>query len=480
MTNIISRHIINPKITFQDTRHDEVFGYDDFGHMIDIWKAFLVEKYDVRPGQTIFINAGPTLHFYFSLAFAAAELGLVLIVEWVNCYTDDDIDNTRSTIYGTVDYVVIDSNQINEWTLKRNLKHSTHAIYLEEFKAYTVSSPEKYEYARNLFRCAPEIDFAIVTSSGTTSAPKPIRVSHEKMFKMSARIARVLGFEPWEKIMHRVSFQHGSTMSLHFLPSIMVCDQHHINNDAPATGAFAKYAQSIQANRVFLHTHDHLYDFLTAIDPVDFPLQILSLNHLTTDIVKLAQQKNIARLITSFGDTTIGDAFFLKEVLPDTAIESYEVLNQGPALDDFYQFRIEDGKLYIASRELNQDWKTSNDRFELRDGNYYFLGRAHVFRIGEEWVEFRTLESKVNELFFKDATLVFDFEEQAIYLAIWRENPVAEATLDQYLKDNFKNIRISYTMRNQKYLQFYTGRKIDSSKIRDTCRRLLDEQKEKQ
>ena len=82
-------------------------------------------------------------------------------------------------------------------------------------------------------------------------------------------------------------------------------------------------------------------------------------------------------------------------------------------------------------------------------------------------------------MFFKDANLVFDFDQQAIYLAIWKENPVAEAEFKKYLEDNFTNIRISYTMRNQTYLQFYTGRKLDSSKVRDTCRRLLTEQKGK-
>ena len=412
MNNVISRQIINPKIKFSDTRYDEIYNYEDFGHMVDFWKAYLIDKYDAKPGETVFINAGPTLHFYFSLAFAVAELGMLLIVEWTNCYNDDDIDNTRSKMHGIVDYVVIDENQINEWTLKRNIKYSKNPIYLEDFKKYKVSSPEKYEYARNLYLATPSSDFVIISSSGTTSAPTPTRASHEKIFKMASRMSRLLKFESWEKIMHRVSFHHGSTMSLHFLPSVMVCEEHYINNDAPATGAFAKYVQSIKGNRVFLHTHDHLNDFLKEITPVDFPLQILSLNHITTDIAKLVKQKNIKKLLSSFGDTTIGDGFFVKEVVPETDMDSYEVLNLGQPLDDFWQFRIEDGKLYTASEELGQDWKTSNDRFEIRNGDYYFLGRAHVFRIGEEWVEFRTLEEKITELFFKDANLVFDFDSR--------------------------------------------------------------------
>jgi hypothetical protein len=188
-------------------------------------------------------------------------------------------------------------------------------------------------------------------------------------------------------------------------------------------------------------------------------------------MVKLVKEKNVNWLRTSFGDTAIGMGFFTKNVDQTTNEAAYEVGNMGPLWDDFWQIDIRNGELWVACNELNQEWRTSGDSFELVGGNYYFKGRSNQYRIGTEYIELNDLEQQVKTLFGpQGASVTIDVEWQKIYLAIWKPNPTAEATLNKFFNDTYEEVNVSYVLRDADYNYFYNSRKIDNSKIRAFCR----------
>ena len=145
--------------------------------------------------------------------------------------------------------------------------------------------------------------------------------------------------------------------------------------------------------------------------------------------------------------------------------------NHGKPLDDAFGIAVIDGRLHISIPALGEDWKTSNDKFDVINGDYYFRGRANRFRINEEWIEQRELESKVLELFGGGANIVIDSEYEKIYLAIWEDLPDAENSLIAYFKSKFQNVFINYVLRNHNKENFFNSRKLDLNKIREYCRK---------
>ena len=84
--NIVTRHCINKDIIvhekyFGTYKNPKTYNYKEFCLIIDKWKAILIEQYNVQPGQTIVLDAGPHVRYY-ALIFAAAELGLAFVVDW--------------------------------------------------------------------------------------------------------------------------------------------------------------------------------------------------------------------------------------------------------------------------------------------------------------------------------------------------------------------------------------------------------------
>jgi acyl-coenzyme A synthetase/AMP-(fatty) acid ligase len=309
-------------------------------------------------------------------------------------------------------------------------------------------------------------------SSGSTGNPKRIINSHKKVYLMSNRTAHFV-MEPNARVCHTHLLHHGSSAGFHFLPGLMHGkEQYTCVASNGSMARLAKFVQEHRINQLFLYTHSMLTEFLTHVDVLEHNVNILTLYQITKNLLPLIKQKKINFVKSSFGDTTIGDAFFLKTVDQHTDEDTYDVSNMGSQLDDFWQFEIRNNQLYVASQQLGQDWATSNDLFCVIDGNYYFQGRANRYRINGCWIELNKIENKVTELFgLNGANIVVDTDMQKIYLAVWKQNQTAVQALNEFFKDTYKNkLKISYVLNNESYINFLSSRKIDQTKIRLHCR----------
>jgi len=498
MENIITRHCINPDILLPEYDLDtgeliKVYNYDDFCHLIDRWKIILVEKFNARPGQKIFLREGPNLHYY-SLVFAAAELGFIFIIDWPHCYTERDLADSKVTIHGEIDYIFSHSLHyvpgspqfIGEWEVQRDKKFGKNLLYTDEFyNYYDINQSESIDSIINAIWATPDSDLIHSTSSGTTNDPKKVINSHKKVYLMAKRLAD-LYFSKNVSTLHIEHMNHGASMCYYFLPAFMVGGKQFtsegVHGRHPTRGLepVLKFAMDNKITQLFLYNASQVTYFLKNMPRVDYCVNIITLYQITPEMLPLLKEKNVNWIKSPFGDTTIGMGFFIKTVDQTTNILDYDVTNMGPKLDDFFQIDIRDQRLYVSCPELGEGWKTSDDKFELIDGNYHFLGRANSYRIGEEWISLQQIESAVLEFFGRDrANIVVDAHYQKIYLAIWQDTTSeAEKKLNDFFEKTYKEVKISYVLRNEVYQEYFNSRKIDNSKIRQVCReRMLLEEK---
>ena len=488
--DIITRKIINPKTFFHKKIYDGKFAdehveYTEFCQMIDRWKMFFVENYTPIPGQTVFIDVSLNIPFYYALVFAVAELGLILIVDWVHCYSADDLDSTRTKIYGKIDFIVQESYPVSPrlttYQNLRNIKYCNNLINLEDFKNYQIKNHDQFQTIKNVILCNPNTVFVITTSSGTTGEPKVVKETHKKIMDMSRYVGVNLKFGPDEKIAHLKSLHHGSSMCLFFLPSLFNCWQHYfyaIESHDKYDEKFINFLLTEKINRLFLYSPAMLTGVLQEMPRIDHPLKILTLNYITPTVVEMVKEKNINMITSSFGDATIGSAFFLKTVTPETDLASYDVSNMGKPLGDFYEFDLRDSRLYVKSDLLNLDWCTSNDIFTITDdGDYCFHGRADEYRVNSEWISFADIDNIVRKVVVSNnAVVVPDLEMQQLYLVVWDLDNYDETVkqLNNIFQEKFKHIKINFVYKIN-YVEFYSGRKLDFSKIRAKVRKIFKE-----
>ena len=494
MENIISRHCIHHDIILHEHDPDtgdlvKTYNRDGFCQLINRWKVFLVENYNVQPGQTVAMELAPGL-IYYALVFAAAELGLTFIIDWPLCYKERDLEDPKVTMWGQIDYIIshvhhemschVKGQQPwSEWTHQRNLKFGKTFIYENTMFEYDMNSSKRITEIINTIHATPDTPLINFCSSGTTGVPKKLMNNHGKVHRIAQRMVG-LNFTKGLRVLNFNNLHHGASMTYHFVPMFMVGSEVFT-----AIGCYGPTELGIQGvvdfilkhrlNQMFLYRIDHVEYFLRTIPKVDWTINITTLLQITPEMITLIKEKNINWICSPFGDTSIGQAIFNKKVDQTTDLANYDVTNQGKQLDDFYQVEVRDGQLWVAIPELHQGWQTSGDAFEMGImGDYLFRGRANQYRINNKWIVLGDLETAVNTFFGRSgANIVVDFEMQKVYLAVWQPNTKAEEQLDKFFKDNYTKVKIDYVLRDEPWDQFFNSRKIDNSKIREVCRKKI-------
>ena len=470
-----------------DTAETSLFDYQLFSSMIDYWKFLLVEKYHAEPGQTVMIEFNLTNIYYFTAIYAAWELGLILIVDWPHAHSKQDCHSVSFSIHGQIDHAIVYSGQLDpnnkkfyqEWDVYRTQLHCTNIITEKDFDNYEIQDHSKFDNIAQTVYATPDSQAIWTATSGSTGDPKQQRIDHRSVFLQARRLVTHLNFKPHDVVLHTNNLHHGASACYHFLPSFMSAKDHYILNSPLVTPEenkeLAKFIIDKKINKLFLYTPAKLVSWLRATDRVEHNVEITTLYYCTKEIVQLAHEKNVSLIKSVFGDTTIGYGFLVKTVNPDDSLSDYEPNFISEKLDDFFDFKIKDGHLYIQIPGLdNSEWKTSYDNFELKNNKYYFLGRGTNYRINDEWINHTEIENKVNELFTTDhkegATIVIDNEEQQVYLAVWTNDSAAEDLLDKWLSTRYQNVYISKKIHGISKDKFMGSRKISRQLLKEYFR----------
>jgi hypothetical protein len=474
MQQVLSRHIINKDIIIHN--NGNIVDYDDLCALIDHWKVLLVERYHARPGKKIVIEFINPSAVYYAAQFAAWELGMIVIGEWPAAYDQEDTVAHRMTMHGRIDYAVVEYDQTipshpnyNYWNHRRTTANADYVITDREFDEFETPCPERANIIKQTILATPDLDALWGASGGTTGVAKPTYNSHRKLYVSSLRHVKLLNFQPTDHCLHIQNTLYGAGVWYWFLPAMMSAKEHSIYVSKDSV-EIARVIEDKKINKVQFHTLPLILNFIDAVLPLSHCLEISSLFVLPKESVETVQRKRINAVHMVFGDTTIGGTFFLKKITQDTLASHYEKNCMEELPDDFFEFELREGILWMQIPSLNQDWRTSGDRFEIRDRKYYFYGRGNQYTINGETLTLGDLDAEVDRLFGINATSVVDEKEQKIYLAVWKENAQAESELAQYFKFNFKKIQIDQIARGLDPNRFVASRKIDREKLRDYFR----------
>lgn len=487
MNNVLSRHHINPEMVLHDpnafTGEVVTMNYSELCSMIDHWKYLLVEKYHAQPGKTVMIEFAHTNFYYFSAVYAAWELGLTLIVDWVHANSEQMCYSKVFSIHGKIDYAIVYSKQLDpsdknlylKWDVLRTKLHCNQIITEEDFDNYQVVDHARFKEIASTVYATPESQAIWTATSGSTGIPKQQRIDHKSVVLQAQRLCKHLDFQPGTSTLHTNNLHHGASACYHFLPSMMVAKDHWIiNSDFATESELKRLADCVneqKINKLFLYTPAKLRKWLTTTSVLQHSVDVTTLYYCPTAMVTLAKEKNVNSIKSVFGDTTIGYGFLIKVVDCSMPLDNYEPNCIGPKLDEFFDFDLQDNSLYVQIPGIGStEWKTSNDKFEFRDGKYYFLGRGTDYRINDEWILHQEIETKVSELFDvngeEGATIVVDNEEQQVYLAVWIDNPEAEAALDQWFSQRYKSVYVTKRAKNLDKKDFMGARKISRPALR--------------
>jgi hypothetical protein len=490
-TQILSRNLITPDIVIYQhnfaTNETHSFDYKVFLSMIDFWKVMLVEKYNARSGQTVMIEFNLTNLYYFTAIYAAWELGLVLIVDWPHAGSEQECHGKSFTIHGKIDHAIVFSGQLDpdnksfyrEWDVYRTKLHCKNIITEKDFDNYEIKNHTNFKEIAETIYATPDSQAIWTATSGSTGDPKQQRIDHRSVFLQAQRLVKHLNFKSSDIVLHTSNLHHGASACYHFLPSFMISKKHYnLNFMLNSPGENTKLAKFINDNKIsklFLYTPAKLNSWLMETDPVEHNVEITTLYYCPKNMVELAREKNVSLIKSVFGDTTIAYGFLVKTVNPRDSIDNYEPNLISEKLDDFFDFKIENGYLYIQAPGLGDtEWKTSHDNFELKNNKYYFLGRGTNYRINDTWINHHEIENKVNELFNigteEGATIVVDNEEQQVYLAVWIDNPKAETLLDQWLSTRYQNVYVSKKIHGINAEKFMGSRKVSRQLLREYFR----------
>jgi acyl-CoA synthetase (AMP-forming)/AMP-acid ligase II len=501
--HVLSRHLINPDTQFVQVGYQEkldYFDYQSFSDMVDYWKILLWEKYGARPGQKVVIEFNLTNIYYFAAVFAAWELGLVMITDWIHANDELQARGAYFRIHGPIDLAIVYSPQFdrksdfyNRWDCLRTKLNCRLIVTEKDFDQYEIKNHGDFKKVAKTIFAKPDSQAIWTATSGSTGMPKQQKTTHKSAYLQAQRLCRHLGIEKNDVILHTNNLHHGASACYHFLPGLSLGSKqfilnyrYHVN-DNDHSDRMNRIIVENKINRLFLYTTSKMNYFLDCAPIFNHRVDITTLYYCTKDTVKLAADKNVNSIKSVFGDTTIGYGFLVKSVFPTRQnLETYEPNLISAKLDNFFDFIIKDGHLYVCIPGLGETtWKTSFDNFELRDGQYYFAGRGTEYRIDDEWVNHHEIEQKVSKLFDDDwhigATIIADNEAQQIYLVVWRDNKEAEAKLIDWFSKKYKKAKINQIFRNLDQQDFMGSRKISRHKLREHCRqfgRSLDFAKE--
>lgn len=484
MNQVLDRYIIAPDFCLHQenlqTGQITSFNRKQLFDMIDYWKMLLVEKHQAQPGQKVLLEFNLTNIYYYSAIFAVWELGMVMIVDWPHAFSLEDATSYRMTMHGQLDFAIVYSRQTDPedqefysyWDHERNRLNCRVILTEQDFDHYFIQDHDHFRGIAATIAAQPDMDAVWTASGGTTGQPQQIRITHKEIFLQAKRLCQHLNFLPGENSLHIANLHHGASMCYHFLPSFMTSTNHfifngHTNQNHSYYQDLSLYIKKRQINKILLYSSEKLINYLMTTPRLNHHLDIVTLFYVNAHCVQLLKEKNIGSIRNVFGDTTIGYGFLVKIVDQSTDPNTYDSKLIGPKLDEFFDFKIENGYLHVMARGLGEtQWKTSYDKFELRDNNFWFFGRGNNYRIADEWINLGEMDAQAQKYFGDDgATVIIDNEEQQLYLSIWKPSKQGLEQFNTFLQEKFQHVRLNKIDQSLDPLQFTVSRKIDRQKL---------------
>lgn len=450
---VISRSIINKDILFEDhnIKQDTLcYNFRILSTHIDKFKN-LLQKHGAKKGESILIGFSSSIDQMASV-FAAIELGLVLTV--VDYGRKDNFQqyeymDPKTEILLPIDYFLVSSSQYTDKFGYFSKKSKKTILTCDEDVDYTENKKVYVDSDSLIMKC---------TSSGTTGTPKKVTHTHGFFYKLIQRNSNF--FDNSVGIFYNLN--HGSSFATYFFPCLYSKKVNRVVNFP--TGMFhKKYVSQMNLNHLLLPYPKYL-NIIPKLKNRKTTYYTLS----TIPKFLKSYQNKYQDIISFFGSNETSGPVFINRIKNKDYTE-----NSFFKFDDFYNIYIDNGNLLVEM----PDYKTTidtKDVFKYTNDIYYFEGRQDLNRINGTVIPTQTYHDIVN--MYVSGDLVFDYNKQMIYLAIW-ESVSNKEKLVKKIHKKLKNISHNdHFIQKSQVLdksEFLTGVKLDLELLREYFRNYI-------
>ena len=372
---IITRDWINKDAIFYD--NNSSLTKEELGLHINFWKKYLIDN-GAYHGCKVGIATKVNEIYYLALTFACFELGLNLIILAKPYKADKDI--TINPFF-PLDILLLDT-----------------VLDDKEFYDYYINNSKivllNLDKIMPDLNCEPIENFAkpndiclSCISSGTTSNPKKIEHTHEFFYDLCSVNWKSLDFQSDDNVLHLYTFQHGSALSIHFLPSLYKCHKHYFfdqlhNVTEERWNNFPVFCKENNITRIqspYNAFTDRMIDAIKKSQGCS-NLTISVLSFINPEWIDVVKEEKLKKIISIFGCSETGGPLFLPYVDKDTI--TYNSSWLGKPITEYYKIRLDNQNLIVTIPTYNSEINTE-DLLEVKDGDYYFIGKNKIQRIND-------------------------------------------------------------------------------------------------
>lgn len=467
---IISTDTISPHFRLYNPADDSWISRDLLMEFVHFWKVIFVEKNQLQKGHKIGLGFPMTDIYYFSALYAAAELGLRLVVLDVHTKILSR-DQSQLQDFLPLD-LFISGKQLPQPAHDFYQSISRQTEYWNVWDQYQMVDQDRYQNIVNM-KADPDDVLLLCTSSGTTDRPKKVEHTHRFLHDIAKRNRDLLCFQG--RVCHVRNLHHGSSLAVHFLPSLMSdrCTGHYVFNyesDHSIPG-LVDFCRQHSINHLQFPYTKSINDFLThAVDNhVMFEdLTLYTLSYINPDWQPLIQRCGVREIISIFGCNETSGPLFINSLTPaSTQFDPKNFVNQ----DGFYGFSFNEHDQLLVHLEQYDRTVVMQDLFERRDEHFLHQGRSDILRINDIKVDFFWLLQLCQNQQVA-GQIVLDRDREKLYLAVWDGSDTDRlvSRLNDLIRDKYGPQVCITDARNLTYEDYLIGIKLDHERLRTLFR----------
>lgn len=438
MKNIIDQDWFHPDIQWHQFDHEGneiIMNRDDVLAGIDHWCNILKEVADFGPGSTCVSMQEITDIRYLTLMWAVWRMGGCMISTNVDPAVVPRVD---CVVYNQ-EYLKIDDSADpvacykNQDLFDSITGRARHVIEANIWFNYVADTTKTYEFPE----IKPADNLLMVSFTGPDGNLETTSFTHEFFSALSERQKNLFKLDDQDRVLHLHVINHGGGECQILVPSLRFC-QHHYNDtgkDYTRHPGIVTLIDQQKINHVDCLGGNMVDSILKLSPKYNHEVSIYQLGPNYRTWVQVVKEKNVKQIVSMYGtSSTCGPV--LLNVVTQRADDTFNVLNFGTPLDNFYQVQNIDG----TAIEVNNQYrgkKIVHDCFvNDEQGNFVFNQKNNQVRIRNVWTAvefFDSLNEVVGQTTNNKACLVPDGQFDQIYLLV--DHTVPQTNLDQLIND---------------------------------------------
>lgn len=466
MTEIITRDFINKNIKYIDYEKKFEYDFDTLSCEIDAFKNLLQQHgVDANTPKSAVITFKPGLQ-QAACIFACFELAVQICL----------IDYDRGDNFKEKDYIDSKTKRLMpiDYCISEDNADSGKRAYFSKVCNKLISYQDsELDYTPNAdIFCNPDTLIMRCTSSGTTGTPKLIKHTHKFMYYLAKRNSKFY----YGNCALVYNLNHGSSFATYFLPIIHNASTSSIYNISGSGKEFCR-SKIIKLNK-FLKNIDHIMlSYSRDINNIIFKstptVTIYTLSSISNNW-KPCKDRTVKDIVSFFGSNeTSGPTLINKLSFADFQSNRYRTV------DNFYNIEIKKDTLHVKLPFYDDLEIDTKDLFVLdhSSDSYTFKGRDDLIKINGSPVKQKAYTQIVKRIKIIDSEIIYDVQENQIYLAVWKEIKNLEYKV-KILSARIEKLSLNthsidkYAVLNKE--DFLTGVKVDNELIRDYFRNFIN------